>query len=187
MESERVTSANPPARPRFWGVVFGVALAALLLSVWIKQSLPKPHSGLPAGETVPELQAAGWINGEAPRQTPSPGTIRVLHAWFTTCPACVRETPELVRLHAKYHNQGVEFVGLTYEPPSMVSDIEEYLNAKGITWVNGYGGLETLQQFGVEYFPSLWIIDSEGKILWNRDSEIPLEEAIPLALAGKSF
>lgn len=108
-----------------------------------------------------------------------------MHAWFTTCPACYREAPSLVKLHAEYHDQGVEFVGLTYEPPDMVSQIEEYLDTTGITWVNGYGGLETLQAFGVEYFPSTWIIDAEGQILWNRDSDIPLEEAIPLALAGK--
>ena len=185
METDHLTTGEPSIRRGFWLVVLGVALCAVLLSVWIKNSLPKSHSGLAAGASAPVLQAAGWLNGEAPRQTPEPGTIRVMHAWFTTCPACFKEAPELVELHAEYEGQGVEFVGLTYEPPDRLSNIQEYLETTGITWVNGYGGLETLQQFGVEYFPSIWIIDSNGQILWNLDSELPLAEAIPLALAGK--
>ncbi len=108
-----------------------------------------------------------------------------MHAWFTTCPACYRESAELVKLHAKYQDQGVEFVGLTYETRERLPEIEEFLKATGVTWVNGYGALETLQQFRVEYFPSIWMIDSQGQIVWNMDSDVPLDRAIPLALAGK--
>lgn len=179
-----VTSGQRTPRA-FLLVLFGVFIAATLLTVWIKSSIPQPHSGLAAGSSAPTLQAAGWLNGEAPAQTPKPGTIRVMHAWFTLCPACYRESAELVKLHEKYQDQGVEFVGLTYEPPEMLPDIEKFLQTTGITWVNGYGGLETLQEFGVEYFPSIWIIDSEGEILWSLDSDLPLDAAIQKALAGK--
>ena len=185
MDTNHTTPGQPPFRRGFWLVVAGVGLGAVALSVWIKHALPKPHSGLPVGEAAPELQAAGWLNGEAPSRLPAEGTIRVMHAWFTSCPACLKEVPELIKLHAKHQGQGVEFVGLTYEPQAMLPDIQDYLEATGIPWVNGYGGLETLKQFGVEYFPSTWIIDSKGQILWNRDSTLSLEEAIPLALAGK--
>jgi thiol-disulfide isomerase/thioredoxin len=185
MEPDQMTTGEPTVRPGFWLVVLGVALGAVLLSLWIKNAIPKPHSGLSAGAEAPVLQAVGWLNGEAPRPTPAPGTIRVMHAWFTTCPACSKEAPELVELHAEYKDQGVEFVGLTYESPARLRDIEKYLETTGITWVNGYGGLETLQQFEVEYFPSVWIIDSDGRILWNRASKLPLEQALPLALEGK--
>ncbi len=145
METHTDTTGEPSVRRGFWLVVLSVALCAVLLSVWIKNSLPKSHSGLTAGAAAPELQAAGWLNGDAPRQLPEPGTIRVMHAWFTSCPACLKEAPELVKLHAEYKDQGAEFVGLTYEPPARLSDIEEYLETTGITWVNGYGGLETLR------------------------------------------
>jgi hypothetical protein len=173
------------ARRVFWLVLVAIAGCAVLLTVWIKNAIPRPHSGLAAGDSSPEIEAAGWVNGEAPRQVPAAGRIRVMHAWFTTCPACYKESAELVKLHAQYHDQGVEFVGLTYEPPEMLPDVEDFLRRTGITWVNGYGALKTLQQFGVEYFPSIWIIDSAGNILWSLDSKLPLAEAIPLALAGK--
>lgn len=185
MDTDDLTTGLNAPRSHFWFVVLGVVLCAMFLAAWIRNSLPKSHSGLPAGTKAPVLEAAGWLNGEAPTETPAAGTIRVMHAWFTTCPACYKEAPKLVELHTTYRDQGVEFVGLTYEPPDMLSQIEEYLQKTGITWVNGYGGLATLQAYGVEYFPSIWIIDSAGQILWNRDSEIPLEEAIPLALSGK--
>jgi len=182
-DREQPKQPHPPNR--FWTVLVGVALVSALFAVWLKTANSRGHSGLAAGSETPPLKAAGWINGDPPAETPPPGQVRLLHAWFTTCPACYRETPLLVRLHKEYADQGVEFVGLTYEPADRLREIQEYLSATGITWVNGYGALETLQKFGVEYFPSAWIIDAEGTVLWNLDSEIPLEKALQLGIAGQ--
>ncbi len=185
-----MTSDNPPpqaagSRRGFWMVFLFFAFAAALFANWIKHSLQKSHGGLSAGKAAPKLNAEGWLNGQAPTETPKAGTIRVVYAWFTTCPACYRESSLLVKLHKQYHDQGVEFVGLTYESQKLLPDIKQFLDQTGITWINGYGALDTLQQYGVEYFPSIWIIDAQGQILWSMDSREPLEEAIPLALAGK--
>lgn len=176
---------NQQTPNRFWMILAGAAVVSMLFAVWLKSANIGRHSGLPAGSETPPLEAAGWINGDPPATLPPEGKVRLLHAWFTTCPACYRETPLLVRLHKEYADKGVEFVGLTYEPADRLREIQEYLSSTDITWVNGYGGSATLEKFGVNYFPSAWIIDAEGTVLWNMDSEIPLEKALALSAEGK--
>ena len=169
----------------FWTVLAVVAGSAALFAVWLKYAGSRGHSGLPAGSIAPNLQVQGWVNGEEPQPNPPPGRVRLLHAWFTTCPACYQEAPELVRLYQEFAPKGVEFVGLTYETAERLPEIRDYLKQTRITWVNGYGALATLREYGVEYFPSIWIIDSEGEVLRNLDSKPPLEEALRLAVQGK--
>jgi len=172
-------------RRGFWIVLAAVGAGTFLMAFWLKHASSPQMSGLPAGSLAPPLRAAGWVGGNPPEQTPRKGNLRLVHAWFTTCPACHRKAAELVKLHEHYADRGVEFVGLTYEPADRLPEIRKSLEETGITWVNGYGALETLKRFDVEYFPSIWLIDAEGRILWSLDSPEPLEKAIPMALAGK--
>ncbi len=147
MSEDATTTKTTGTRRGFWLALLGVSAAVVLLTVWLKNSIPQPHGGLPAGQSAPSLQAAGWVGGEVPSALPEPGTVRLVHAWFTTCPACYREAPELVKLHAKYAPQGVEFVGLTFEPTQRLPEVKEFLRRTGITWLNGYGAAETLDRF----------------------------------------
>lgn len=188
MSSENSRIAPPAGAGRhFWYAVLAVAGIATLLAILLKNTDLPQSGGLAAGESAPALQAAGWLNGDAPAATPSAGKIRVLHAWSTNCVPCYNEAAKLVKLQKKYHNRGVEFVGITYEPPQRLADVRRFLKDNGVTWVNGYGCVQTFQDWGVEAVPCVWIIDSQGRILWNLNSPQPLEEAIPLALAGEHY
>ena len=75
------------------------------------------------------------------------------------------------------------FIGLTNEGAADLPDIEEFLTDTGVTWLNGYGAGETLEQFGHAYNPQMWVIGRDGRIAWNQKSSVSLEEAIETALA----
>lgn len=186
MSSELPSSETPSRTVRpFWYVVLAVTVTAAFLAILLKNASRSQSAGLDAGQSAPALQAVGWLNGEAPSATPPAGSIRVLHAWKTNCVPCYREAAELVKLHQKFGDAGVEFVGITFEPPQRLADIQKFLDDTGITWVNGYGGVQTFQDWNVEAVPCVWIVDSQGRILWNLNSPQSLAEAIPLALAGR--
>ena len=75
------------------------------------------------------------------------------------------------------------FIGLTNEGAAKLPDIEGFLTGTGVTWLNGYGAAETLRQFGHAYNPQMWIIGRDGRIAWNENSAVSLEEGIEQALA----
>ena len=186
--TEELGSALPTQKTslvRLTIIVFaGVALAAAF-SYWLKSRVShEPRGGLQVGAPMPELRAAGWLNGSAPSQAELAGKVVFVNAWFTTCPNCHEQTPELVQLYKKYHDRGVIFIGLTYEPPEMLDDIKFTLGKLEMTWTNGYGALETLQAFDVTGFPSYWLIGPDGRVAWNIDSHKTLEAAIDEAMAA---
>ncbi len=159
----------------------GVALATAF-SFWLGSR--EKRGGLQVGALMPELRAAGWLNGSAPSRAKLAGKVVVVNAWFTTCPNCHEQAPELVQLYKKYHDRGVVFIGLTFEPPEMLDDIKSTLGELKMTWTNGYGAPETLQDFDVTGFPSCWVIGPDGRVAWNLDSNKSLEAAIDEALAA---
>ena len=75
------------------------------------------------------------------------------------------------------------FIGLTNEGAADLPDIEQFLTDTGVTWLNGYGAVETLEKFGRAYYPQMWVIGRDGRIAWNRNSGVSLEKGIEEALA----
>ena len=169
-------------------LLLAVALAfgfALLLS---RASRTPDVGGLAPGSRAPEITAAGWLNGEPPEDRQ--GRVMFVHAWFTTCPHCRLRAPELVELHERFRSRGVIFVGLTFEGPESLPEVEAYVGETGMTWPNGYGAVETLRALEAEFFPAAWIIDRGGQVVWNsgsgEDPAAAMERALAQAPPGSS-
>ena len=64
----------------------------------------------------------------------------------------------------------------------MMDDMESFLHKSGIKWLNGYGAYNTLQQLEAHYIPAVWVIGTDGRVVWNTDSRKTLEEGIEEAL-----
>jgi thiol-disulfide isomerase/thioredoxin len=137
--------------------------------------------GVAPGEAAPEIRAEGWINGEPPQLA---GRVVLLDLWASWCGPCRQKAPEFVELHRKYADKGVVFIGLSVEDKESLPQMEEFVKSAGITWPNGYQAEETISQLHIEVIPRAWIIGGDGKVLWNEDSEEPLEKAIERALAA---
>jgi thiol-disulfide isomerase/thioredoxin len=137
--------------------------------------------GIAPGETAPVIRAEGWINGEPPELT---GRVVLLDLWASWCGPCRKKAPEFVELHRKYGEKGVVFVGISLEDKQSLPQMEAFISGAGITWPNGYEAEETIGQLHVEVIPRAWVIGADGKVVWNEDSEEPLEKALERALAA---
>lgn len=162
-------------------LILGVAGALLFSGVLLLFMPPGERGGVPAGTPLPEIQAAGWVNGSPPDLQ---GQVVVVYAWATWCLPCYREAPELLQTYRKFRDAGDEvvFIGLTAESPPMRPRIEEYVAELGIEWPVGYGADQSLLDLQAEYLPSVWVADRRGEIIWNYDSPGTLESAIRRAL-----
>src|SRR4051794_24658779 len=127
-------SSVPQKSPRSAFLKMSVAAAAALGVMWL---LLSAHRTPDAGAPLPPIQAVGWLNGPAPKPGEFDGKVLVVDAWASWCAPCREQAPELVQLYNKYHDHGVEFIGLSNEPAEALPNMERYLEYTGIKWKNG--------------------------------------------------
>lgn len=161
-------------------------VAAALALMWLLLSTHREQpGGRAAGTPMPPIKATGWLNGPAPEPGELQDKVLVIDAWASWCGPCRDQAPEMVHLHEKFRDQGVEFIGLTNQTADELDAMKEFLTATGITWRNGYGAEETLQALEAEYIPMVWVVDRQQRIVWNQQSSVSLEAGIRQALSSK--
>lgn len=167
-------------------------LAVILLAVIVGAAIlervtrPADSNGLTAPTPLPELRAEGWLNtGDGP--TPTRAGLRgrwvVLDSWATFCRPCLVSMPKLGKLYDRWEARGVEIVGLTPEPSSMLPQIEAIVRrVDGVDWPIAYGAGLVNDQLGVTMIPTYILFDPEGRGVWRGHSVEALERELSARL-----
>lgn len=114
------------------------------------------------------------------------GKPYLIYFWFSNCPPCMRTSPLLVELDAKYKAQGFQILGANadryMELPYTDADRAAYVTKTGLKFTMAHMSPEMqLAYGGVSVFPSLFFIDKNGQILKhfvNFQDKATLEAAI---------
>ena len=165
---------------KFWAPF--LLLLALALASWL---LLRPT------DLAPTLQGQ-TLTGTAFNTSAWRGRPVLVNFWATSCPTCVAEMPELVRLHQKYHGQGLEVlaVAMSYDAPAYVDHFRQErqlpfhvaldLNEK---MAQAYGGIVGT--------PTTFLINPDGRIhsrivgRWDPAKlEAWIQQALPPARAA---
>jgi thiol-disulfide isomerase/thioredoxin len=138
-----------------------------------------------------ELEFTDAISGSNISINNLKGKIVVIDFWATWCGPCVSEMPHMKELYAKYHDQGVEFVGISLDLPKDqggLNSLKAFVKEKEIRWPQYYEGKpaarEFAQEWGVNAIPSVFVLDTEGK-LYSVQARGRLDEMIPELLKKK--
>ena len=117
---------------------------------------------------APELEPAPQIRGttlEGIRLTSESlkGKPVVVNFWFTSCGPCIEEIPELNDLANEFSGKArfLAFATDDAEP------IKEFLKRREFRYEIVPSSSRLARAFGVEAYPSHYIIDSEGNIVWS--------------------
>lgn len=152
------------------------AVAALLVASAIAQ---QPEVGSPA----PAITAARWLNwtGDAPTVQSLAGRAVLLEFWGTWCGPCVRAMPEIQKLHARYRNQGLTVLAVSYEDPAV---LEPFLKEHGYTMpVAADTAKAMVAAYGVRSWPTTFVLGKDGKVAHvgsPYDAEAAVEAALGL-------
>ncbi|MGH7177737.1 MAG: redoxin domain-containing protein, partial [Tepidisphaeraceae bacterium] len=90
-----------------------------------------------------DLSFTDAISGNSVSIDQFKGQIVVIDFWATWCGPCVAEMPQMKQLHAKYKNEGVQFIGVSLDNPENQGGLEKlkaFVSTNQIDWPQYYQG-----------------------------------------------
>jgi len=118
---------------------------------------------IPNGTAAPKWVLADDI-GKEYRLSEFAGKIVIMDFWGTWCKWCIKAMPEIQQLHELYAGKGVKIFGISCQEPSS-ADPRKFMDNKGFTYQLLVQGDEVAKHYKVKGFPTLYIIDKEGKVI----------------------
>lgn len=119
------------------------------------------------------------VNGVSHNVQEWDGKILVINFWATWCRPCLSEIPEFIRLQEKYHDQGLQFVGIAMHT---ADEIKDYIAKVGMNYPALVGkdeATEVAKSLGNRFtvLPYTVVIDPDRRIYFIRSGPLKYEEA----------
>lgn len=96
------------------------------------------------------------------------GRVVLINWWRTSCPWSQAEAPKLVELYKKYHERGLDVVGIADDNTGTVAQVPAYLERHGITWPVGLNDqgefMREIRPMGSGDTPGNYVVSRTGQI-----------------------
>jgi thiol-disulfide isomerase/thioredoxin len=111
------------------------------------------------------------------------GDLVLIDFWGTWCMPCLRAIPTLNELHQRYGSSGLRVVGVAYEQEESAAERAARVRAVQSQLAVRYplllgdesGQCPLKEQFRVGVFPTLILLDRQGREVWRAEGVNPLE------------
>jgi thiol-disulfide isomerase/thioredoxin len=115
------------------------------------------------------------------------GKVVLVDFWATWCGPCVAELPNVLETYQKYHDQGFEIVGISFD--SDRSALDKFITKKGVPWPQYFDGEawgnKYGKMFGIRGIPTMWLLDHNGRIAEREARGPQLSKRVEELLAAR--
>jgi peroxiredoxin len=137
-------------------ILIAIVVAGIGLALYAITALEHP---------APEVTFV-TIKGERITTADLRGRVTLVEFWSTDCAICLKEMPEIVRLHKELNGRGFETIAVSmrYDPPNYVLHYAEKNALPFKVALDPMG--ELAKAFGdVTFTPTRFVIDREGNVV----------------------
>jgi peroxiredoxin len=150
-------------------IVVVVAAVALMLFAGVRMARPKAGTVKPKavgknGSVAPDFELRS-LDGKQVRLSDYRGKAVLLNFWATWCAPCKIEMPWFVDLQKQYAPQGLQVIGVAMDD-SGDEAIGKFAKEMGVNYPVLIGKEAVGDAYGgVEFLPTTFIIDRQGKVV----------------------
>jgi thiol-disulfide isomerase/thioredoxin/Skp family chaperone for outer membrane proteins len=115
------------------------------------------------------------------------GKVVLIDFWATWCGPCLVELPALLQTYTKYHDKGLEIIGISLDNDE--GRLTTFLKQRGVSWPQFFDGKgwqnKLAVKYGVDSIPATYLLDREGKIIAAGLQGAELEKAVAKAVGER--
>ena len=125
--------------------------------------------------TAPEITSGQWINSEPLTLKSLRGRVVLIDFWTFACYNCRNTLPSLKKWDAQYRDKGLTIIGVHTPELDFERDINQLrreVAALGIKYpVVTDQDYSTWKAYGVEAWPTVFVLDKQGRVRWSHVGE----------------
>jgi len=116
-----------------------------------------------------------WINSEPLTIAQLRGKVVLVEFWTYTCINCIHVAPYVKQWHQRYKDQGLVVVGVhtpEFDEEKVFDNVRDAVQRFGIDYpVAQDNGYATWDAYGNRYWPAVYLIDKEGRVVYRHYGE----------------
>lgn len=132
------------------------------------EELPVP-SDIAVGKVAPAFVGPGLDGREVRVPGDFKGKVVLLDFWSTWCGPCMAEVPNLREVYGKYHEKGLEIVGICQNEEVDRQKVIDTVKKERMNWVHVYDGKagksEPFLRYGVGGIPEFVLLDGDTGVV----------------------
>ena len=170
------------------GIVVAIAIVAVsVYATGFSKQLLTPFFGsstaFKSSESAiaPDLASGNWINSEPLKVRDQRGRVVLFEFWTFGCINCRNTLPFIKSWHDRYQDKGLTVVGVhspEFDEERDVEKVRSEVASLGIHYpVVTDNDYQTWNAYNVEAWPTMFLLDKQGRIRWKHVGEGDYAEA----------
>ena len=168
------------------GIVVGIVfVAALTYATGLSKQLLAPFGSSAEyksseSATAPELALGDWINSEPLKLKDLRGRVVLIEFWTFGCYNCRNTLPFVKGWDERYRDKGLTVIGVhspEFDDERNVDHLRREVSSLGIRYpVVTDNDYQTWNAYKAEAWPTVFLLDKQGRIRWMRVGEGDYDE-----------
>lgn len=147
---------------------------------------PAATAGPYINREFPDFTATDAITGKRFSLSDLRGGPVLIDFWATWCGPCIRELPNVQKMHREYGDQGLQIVSISLDRDE--KRFRTFVEKSGMDWIHVMegGGWSTrlVGKYGVRSIPTMYLLDANGVCVAERPRGAVLEQVIRQAMGA---